>query len=244
MPAMISLRHTEDAVQAGGCRVCRHRHRAAFCDLSEPALRDLEVIASPTSCAKGEFLFHEGDEPRGVYIVCGGPAKLSVGARNGKLLLRIAAPGELLGLSAAISGSPYECSAEMMISGRVSYVRRDDFLRFIRRHGDAGLRVAHQLSRDYFTVHDQMRSIVLSGSVAEKLARLLLNWCEARGEETAQGTRLKLSLTHAEVAQMIGTSRESVTRQFGEFKARGLIRPHGEDWLICDRETLAGLVSY
>jgi CRP/FNR family transcriptional regulator, cyclic AMP receptor protein len=241
---MVTLKYAEEVVRPAKCRVCPSRHQAPFCNFSEGALRDLEAIVNPTFFSKGEFLFFEGDRPRGIYIICGAPAKLSASARSGKLLLRIAEPGELLGLSAAISGDPYESSAEMMDSGQVIHIRREDFLPFIRKHGEAGWQVANQLSRDYFTVHDQMRSIALSGSVAEKLARLLLNWCESRGEETAQGTRLKLSLTHAEVAQMIGASRESVTRQFGEFKARGLIRPQEEDWLICDRETLAGLVSY
>jgi CRP/FNR family transcriptional regulator, cyclic AMP receptor protein len=240
---MVALKCAEEVNASAGCGACSLRHQTPFRDLSAGALRELEAIVSPAFFSKGEFLFFEGDRPRGIYIVCRGPAKLSASARNGKLLLRIAEPGELLGISAAISGSPHESSAEMMASGPASHIRREDFLRFIGRHGDAGLRVAHQLSRDYFTVHAQMRSIALSGSVAEKLARLLLNWCELRGEETARGTRLRLSLTHAEVAQMIGTSRESVTRQFGEFKAKGVIRPHGEDWLICDREALAGLVS-
>jgi CRP/FNR family transcriptional regulator len=219
-------------------------HKMCFlCDLSGEPLHAFDTISLTGFYPRGAKLFVEGQNPRGVYILCSGRAKLSIGSSNGRSLLRIAEQGEMLGLSATLSGSPYENSAEMLESGQVNFIRRDHFLHFLNNWPEASLRVAQLLSHDYVTVHEQMRALVLSDSAAEKLARLLLSWLKKTGSQTEHGVHLKLSLTQVEIAQMIGVSRETVTRLLGELRDKGVIRLKGSSLLIKNKAALEEMVN-
>ncbi len=193
---------------------------------------------------QGTLLFIEGQDPKGVFVLCSGRAKLTISSGNGKSLMRVAEAGEILGLGATISGRPYEVSAEMMDGGQVNFIKRENFLEFLRRDVDVSLRMAQLLSREYFKVHEQVRTLALTESVSEKLAKQLLEWCKSGGRETEQGIQIKISLTHGEIAQMIGTSRETVTRLLGELKSKGIIQLKGSTLYIQNKTGLESLVNY
>jgi CRP/FNR family transcriptional regulator len=131
----------------------------------------------------------------------------------------------------------------MLESGQVNFIRRDHFLNFLNDHAQISLRVAKHLSGVYAAVHEQMCALALSDSVTEKLARLLLSWRQNNGEQTEQPLNLKLSLTHGEIAQMIGASRETVTRLLSELRKQDVIRIKGSNLFIIDRSALERLVS-
>jgi CRP/FNR family transcriptional regulator len=105
-------------------------------------------------------------------------------------------------------------------------------LRFLKEHGDACFRVAEQLSEKYNNACHEVRSLGLSHSAAEKLAKLLLEWSSRKGETGKQEPRLKLALTHEEIAQMIGTSRETVTRLFAQLKKQQIVEAKGSTLFI------------
>src|SRR5271166_6211726 len=225
------------------CLACKMRAEHIFCDLPPTALQAFENIKYATAYPKGAVLFVEGQTPRGIFVLCKGRVKLSICSTDGKtLILKIAEPGEVLGLSATVSGKPYELTAETIDPCQVNFVKRDDFLRFLKEHSDACLRVAEQLSEKYNTACHEIRSLGLSHSAAEKLANLLLEWSVKNGG-ARQPDRLKLPLTHEEIAQMIGTSRETVTRLFADFKKRQLIQLKGSTLVIRNRAALENLVS-
>ena len=225
------------------CLTCKLRADKIFCNLPQATVQALEAIKYTTAYPKGAVLFVEGQAPRGVFILCRGRVKLSICSSDGKtLILKIAEAGEVLGLSASVSGKPYELTAETLDPCQVNFVKREDFLRFLREHNDVCLRVAEQLSEKYNTACHEIRSLGLSHSAAEKLAKLLLEWSMKNGG-ARQPDRMKLTLTHEEIAQMIGTSRETVTRLFAEFKKRQLIQLKGSTLVIRNRSALENLVS-
>lgn len=218
-------------------------NRCFLCDLSGTSWLDFDAISLTGFYPRGAKLFVEGQSPKGVFILCGGRAKLSIGSSNGRSLMRIAERGEILGLSATLSGSPYEESAEMLEPGQVNFIRLDHFLNFLRNHAEASLRAAQHLSHVYAAVHEQMRTLALSDSAAEKLARLLLSWLKETGGRTEQNIHLKLSLTHGEIAQMIGVSRETVTRLLGELRDKRIIQLKGSSLLIKNKAALEEMVN-
>jgi len=225
------------------CLTCKLRADKIFCNLPQPTVQALEAIKYTTAYPKGAVLFVEGQAPRGVFILCRGRVKLSICSSDGKtLILKIAEAGEVLGLSASVSGKPYELTAETLGPCQVNFVKREDFLRFLREHNDVCLRVAEQLSEKYNTACHEIRSLGLSHSAAEKLAKLLLEWSLKNGG-ARQPDRMKLTLTHEEIAQMIGTSRETVTRLFADFKKRQLIQLKGSTLVIRNRGALENLVG-
>ena len=215
-----------------------------FCDLPASALQSFEAIKYATAYPKGAVLFVEGQAPRGIFVLCKGRVKLSICSTDGKtLILKIAETGEVLGLSATVSGKPYELTAETVDPCQINFVKREDFLRFLREHSEACLRVAEQLSEKYNTACREIRSLGLSHSAAEKLARLLLDWSARNGESSKQEPRVKLALTHEEIAQMIGTSRETVTRLFAELKKRQIVQAKGSTLVIRNKAALKSLAD-
>jgi CRP/FNR family transcriptional regulator len=220
------------------CQSCKLKTSSFFCELTAPALKDFDEYRSSTTYPEGALLFLERQEPRGVFVLCAGEVKLSISSSGGKtLILRIARPGEVLGLMATLSGEPYEVTAETIRPCQVAYIRRDDFLRFIAKHPEAYQGVVRQMTSLYQGACSQLRTVGLSASAPEKLARLLLDWSSG-GKETDQGTQVRLPLTHEEIAALIGTTRETVTRTLSEFKSNHLVALHGSNLMISNRSAL------
>jgi len=108
---------------------------------------------------------------------------------------RIAEPGEALGLDAVVTGRPYQLIAETMQPCLLDFVNRDDFLRFLKEHGDACLQAASQIGRYCHDAYDVVRSIGLSHSASGKIAKFLL--ASAVGGRVRNGVvRASLALTH------------------------------------------------
>jgi CRP/FNR family cyclic AMP-dependent transcriptional regulator len=207
-----------------------------------PALaQSLQNATLTNSYPAGAILFAEGEPPRGIFIVRRGRVKLSVCARDGRtLILRLAGPGEAMGVASTIAGRDYEVTAETQEFSEISFLRRSDLLQHMRTHGELALWVTQQISHDYNSTCREIRNLMLSGSASEKLARLLIGWIDPHAPCPC---KMKLGLTHEEMAQMIGTSRETVTRLMAGFKRQRLIEQVGATVVIPDRTALESLIS-
>jgi CRP/FNR family transcriptional regulator, cyclic AMP receptor protein len=223
------------------CITCPVREEHLFCNLSSPALQKLNEIKSTAVYPKSALLFIEGQQPRGVFVLCTGKAKLSTSSTEGKTLItKISEAGDVLGLNAAISNHPYEVTAEMIEPGQANFIPRNALLQFLKEHGEVALRVAEQLSRNYYTAYEEIRTLGLTSSPAEKFAKLLLSWYpEKTQNELAQ---IKLTLTHEEIAEMIGTTRETVSRLFSEFKKKQLLQVKGSTLVLRNKSALESMV--
>ena len=121
-----------------------------------------------------------------------GEVKLSINSSEGKrLILSIAKAGEVLGLSSALSGLPSEMTAEVLYPSRIAIIERDQFIAFMGRHPEVYQVVTQELSLQYKVACEQLRTVALSGSAPEKLARLLLEWSEG-GQKTESGHPVSL----------------------------------------------------
>lgn len=225
------------------CLACPHREDRLFCNLPQAAVQKLAAITSAAAYPKGATLFVEGQLPRGVFILCNGRVKLSTSSADGKtLILRISEKGEVLGLPATVTGKPYELTADVIEPTQANFISRQDFLLFLREHGEAALRVAQQLGETYHSAIAEMRTIGLSHSASEKLARFLLE-ISAEHDQGKGEIRYTLTLTHEEIAQMIGASRETVTRLFADFKKRQLLQVKGSTLIIKDKAALERVIG-
>lgn len=226
------------------CTGCDLRSNKFFCQLPPKTLRDFDEITVGNLYPKGALLFGEGQSPRGVYILCQGRLKLSMTSRVGRsLILGIMEAGEVLGLNAVISNTPYGVTAEVLEPCQAKFVRKEDFLKFIEYDDQVRLNVLEHISRHYSCAYTQLRFLGLSQSVAEKLARLLLEWTSTAGNESVIGKRFTRPLTHEEIARMICTTRESVSRAFGDLVGRRIIKVSGSTLTIRDRVALQALAG-
>lgn len=221
-----------------GCKNCTRRTDGFFCQLTSAALKDFDSIKSTAGYPKGSLLFMEKQNARGVFVLCEGEVKLSISSSEGKtLILRVARAGEILGLMAGMSGTPYEVTAETIRPCQIAFVRQEDFQRFAAKHPEVSQGVARQITMQYRAACEQLHTIGLSVSAQEKLARLLLSW-SASSQQTKEGSRTTLPLTHEEIAEFIGTTRETVTRTISDFKARHLVTIQGSTMMIPNRTAL------
>jgi len=190
-------------------------------------------------------LFVEGQMPRGALVLCSGKVKLSTTSREGKvLILKMAEAGEVLGLSAVISGTCYELTAETAGPCQVNFIEREALMRMVERNGELGLHSAQALSREFQSAYRDIHDLVLARSSAGKLARLLLSWTTGREKENAASEiRIRSSLTHEEMAQMIGSSRETVTRLLSDLKKKEFIRLEGSTLVIRNKTALEALAA-
>ncbi len=225
------------------CQTCKLKKTSFFCQLSPKTVKDLNAIKSTSVYPKGAILFLEKQDSRGIFMLCEGEVKLSIGSSDGKtLILRIAKPGEILGLMSSLSGQPYEVTAETLRPSQIAFVRRDDFVRFVAQHPEASQGIVKQLSSNYLGACEQLRTVGLSTSAPEKLARLLLDW-SAEAEETKLGTQITMRLTHEEIAEFIGSTRETVTRTLSDFRNRRLVTTKGSTLSIPNRAALENFVA-
>ena len=225
------------------CLTCPVRGEHLFCNLSLQAGQRLNEIKSTAVYPKGAMLFIEGQQPRGVFVLCAGKVKLSTTSRDGKTIItKISDSGDVLGLNAVVSNRPYEVTAEMMEPGQANFVPRDSLLHMLKDHPEVAMRVAQQLSRNYYTAYEEIRTLGLAASPSEKFAKLLLAWSSKSAADDGSA-QVKLTLTHEEVAEMIGTTRETVSRLFSEFKKKQLMQLKGATLVIRSRMALEKIVQ-
>jgi CRP/FNR family transcriptional regulator len=223
------------------CMSCKSSRDGFFCRFSPAVLRSVDEASHHSVMPGGALLFVEGQTPRGVFILCSGVVKLSTTSKEGKvLILKQAEAGEVLGLSAAISGTNYEMTAETASPCQLNFIGRQDLMTLLQKQSEVGVHAALWLSREFQGAYRDIHDLVLSRSSSGKLARLLLS-CARRGIQESEELHLRSAMTHEEMAQRIGSSRETVTRLLSDLKKKRLIRLEGATLVIRDRTGLEAL---
>jgi CRP/FNR family cyclic AMP-dependent transcriptional regulator len=224
------------------CGTCTTRH--GFCGMPAASVDSMDHIKFTAMYPKGALLFVEGEQPRGVYVLCSGKVKLTTSSTEGRtLIIRLAEPGEILGSSAVLLKRAHEISAETVEPCQVNFIRTEEFMAWIQNDRDAMMSVARQLSGDYYAAQREIRSFGLAQTTSEKLARLVLDWCDESGEKTDKGIRLKVLLTHEEIGQMIGTTRETITRLLTSLRTRKVLEIKGSTVNVMRPDALEAMVT-
>jgi CRP/FNR family transcriptional regulator len=224
------------------CLSCTLRRICDFCNLPQPVMSQFSTLGHLTLYPANATLMMEGQCPRGVYIACSGRSKLSVEARDGKtIILKIAGDRQILGLSAVVSGGPSLVTVTTIELCQIKFIERDSFLHLIEHNNPAAFACAALLAREVTTAFDDVYELLLARSSTEKLARLLLSWVS--DEPRNWGLRVPTEFTHEEIAQMIGSSRETVTRLLSDMKRKDLIRLESGTLVIPNRIALQAIAS-
>jgi CRP/FNR family cyclic AMP-dependent transcriptional regulator len=216
-----------------------HEKAEFFFGMSASARRDFESLATPVQCFSAKLLIVEEQKPCNILFLLEGEVNISMTSLNGKqFLLGVARAGEILGLASAISGDPSEIRAVARHPCKIAFLRREDFLDFLLRYPPASRYIALELSLHCRRISERLRILGLTTSVRARLASLLLEWCR-EGRHTEQRTHIPFFLTHGEIADCIGSSRESITRTLTDFKNQDLVRVQGSTLIVPNRPALA-----
>jgi len=209
-----------------------------FRSISADAVGELASRASFSSCSPGTILFLQGQSAEEIFILLRGRVKQFVHSSEDKrLTFHIAKPGEILGLTSAVRGDPHRISAEASHLCELVSIRTTDFLPLLTTRSEIGRAVAHELVRCYEQACARLYTVGGTTSNTARLARLLLEWAQD-GRETESGTQIHIALRHAEIAECIGTCRETITRILRRFQQRRILTVRGSFVTIIDRAAL------
>ena len=226
------------------CSGCQWRSDSFFCQFDPTTLTAFDSISFANIYPAGSVIYAENEAPRGLFVLCSGQVKLSISSGSGKTLItRMVSAGEALGLTSVISGKPYRATAETVTPAQLKFVKREDFKRFMDEHREVSFNIARQLIEECESDATQIRSLGLANSAAERLANLLLNWCEESGSPSASGMRFPVLMTHEEISQLIGTSRETVTRLLKNFREKKILTVRRSSMTLHKRDALEELLD-
>lgn len=210
-----------------------------FKGLSVEAIDDFESLAVYFCCPPATVLIREDQDPLSVIFVFDGEVNLRISSYAGRrFILGIAGPGEVLGLTAAISGIPSRIEAEARRLCSLAALKRQDLLDFLMRHPTASQNAMRELSLQHTRTCERLRIVGLPSSAPGRLAQLLLEWCTG-GRQTRNGTQIRFLLSHGEIGECIGASRETVTRTLTDFRQHNLVELNGSILTVPSQSALA-----
>ncbi|MDE1178744.1 MAG: Crp/Fnr family transcriptional regulator [Edaphobacter sp.] len=226
------------------CMTCAVKGEDCFCSLPREALADLQTIGGFQRFEAGDRVLNEGFKADRVYVICHGRIKLTASSPEGRLLIvRIAGPGDVLGLSAVLKGTTHKVTAEALEPCEVKAIARTQFLNLMDRYRDVSRNTAMTMALEYEGAILSARRLALSGSAPSKLANVLLDWAKMDGPINGQPMSFRMPLTHEELGSMAALSRETVTRALTKFRKEGLLTQDGETMTLTRPAELERLYS-
>jgi CRP-like cAMP-binding protein len=188
-----------------------------------------------------EVVYLPGDPGNSMFIVNGGRIKISKVTRDGKALtLNYVGPSEVFGETCLIEGGPREEMAEAMENSMITELERNDVEKLLQAHAPLGFQLTRILAQRRRELENKLETLVFR-DVTSKLAELLLSLAEEYGVEDSRGTMVALKITHQELANLIGSTRETVSLTLSQFKRKRLICTEGRKVIISDAESLRAL---
>ena len=188
---------------------------------------------------RGKVLFAEGEAARGVFILRTGRATVSISSSEGRVvILQIARPGDVLGLNSALRNESYNTTVQTIESTRTHFISREQLVEVIKENQPVAYAISQILSREIAELTERARSLLLPQTVIAKLARLLLEWCEESRAKGSSPLQIARTFTHEDLARMICSSRETVTRLLAGLNRRRILRMTPDSFLIVDHAAL------
>ncbi|MDA0737372.1 MAG: Crp/Fnr family transcriptional regulator [Nitrospirae bacterium] len=210
-----------------------------FAGLSFKEMRHLQRITRMETFEKGALVYLPGDLSDTVYLLKKGRVKISRVNEDGReALLTILEPGEIFGEVEAFSGDRRETLVQVLEKAMVCEIQRADFDQYLHRYPHVGGRVIKLMGVRLRTIESRVGELVFKSAPA-RLATILLNLSETMGEPREHGIRLQARLTHQNLANLIGTSRETVSIMLNQFSKRGLVIQDHRHIIILDKDQLA-----
>lgn len=206
-----------------------------FSGLDEEALNNLSQHMVVRTIPKNVILINEGDQSDAMYVVLEGRVKAFLRDEFGKeVILNFQGPGEYFGEMALLDGQTRSASVITMEQSKFSVISRDDFLKFLGENPEIALRLIRDLTERTRELTDNVKSLALM-DVYGRVARTLLNMAEPTEEGEEGKLVVKQKLTQQDIANLVGASREMVTRILRDLNTGGYIDVKGKVITINNR---------
>lgn len=206
-------------------------------------LAALEALGRRERFARNDFVFSAGGPGRNVYFLRSGRVKIYQPSASGReVILWFCLPGEIFGLAEVARGGGRSVSALACEACEVLCVAQDQFRSFVEARPRIGL-LSMQVLSSRLRVLGEMHANLVSDDVDTRIAKLILRLAARHGVRQGSELRLTLPLTHQEIADMVGTTRQTVTSSLGNLRRRGVLAIDSHRLVIESEELLASLTA-
>ena len=214
-----------------------------FDGISPSDMQEMEKITRMEEVKKRQPLYLTGDPSRNVYLLKRGHVKIANTAPSGKeVTFDILEPGEVFGELDAMEDAPRSTSAEALDDALICVIPRKDFDQYLAMHPNVTIKLTKLIGLRIKKIQSRVEDLVFR-DVPARLAHLLSELGKTEGVADKQGIRLKVKLTHQEMANLIGCSRETVSTTIGQFRDDGLIQMDGRTITIVNEKGLSKLLG-
>lgn len=209
-----------------------------FSSLEEKQVRDIADISIEKFFLKNEVIFHEGDPGSSLFIVKSGVIKISLIDPNGKeAILQMLYETDFFGEMSLLDGQFRSATVSAVEDSKALMISQKDFTEFIQQHPDVIFSIVAGLNRRLRKANDKIASLTFF-DVYGKVAKTLLDLIKEKGDQAGEQVILELPFSRQELANMAGTSRESLTRILYEFQVRGCLKLEGRKITILNEAIL------
>jgi CRP-like cAMP-binding protein len=226
------------------CTVCGSEAKSVFCALAGGHLERLDREKSVRTYERGEAVFYAGNPPLAVYCVYSGRIKLyKTGRRGEEQVIRLLGAGEMTGYRALLANEPYAATAEAIERTVVCTISRQTLLTLVRESPDLALALLARMAQELRRSEDSMVSRT-EDSVRIRAARLLLMLSGDQDRGLTSPAQISVPLRRAEMAQMIGTTPETLSRTLHGFASRGWLALSRVDIVVLDFAALRRIAQH
>lgn len=212
-----------------------------FSNLGKEDMDHLDQVTRMEDVRRRQPIYLPGDNPDSVYLLKAGRVKISRISKEGKeLTLGILEPGEVFGELEVLDGSLRDTVAEALEDASICVIRREDFEEVLKKNPDLTIRLTKLIGFRLKKIESRIEDLVFR-DVPVRLVRLLLSLSEEFGKQEAEGVRLGLRITHQEIANLIGSTRETVSATLNDFKRQGLIQLDHRSITLLDQVRLSSI---
>lgn len=206
----------------GHCMDCSLRGSSRLCDVPDEVLREISAEKRQVSYPAGSILYREGESCGRAFVICRGEVRLTRTSADGsRTILKIAKSGELLGVGEALGSTEYVASAEVIEDSSIACLGREQLIGLMARHAIAGTRISEFLSSECVNGFVDVCLLRQTSCASVKLGQFMLRWVETR--RSGRDQWIEIPYTHSDIAQMLGASRETVTRLLGSLRKRHVL---------------------
>jgi len=207
-----------------------------FRQVSEPDLLALAQLAREHHHPKGAVIVLHGDAGEALFLIRSGQVKVTVASEDGReVILSVLGPGSFFGEMALVDDEPRSAHVIAMEDTTILQLRREDFRNRLKAAPELGIALLRELSRRLRRADDTIASLMLL-DVNGRIAHLLLELAREEGGEG--GSRITRRLTHASIGQMVGASRETVSRTMRNLVLRNVIAVTRREIVLLDPSAL------
>ena len=211
-----------------------------FSDLSDEDLSDIEKIVKIKRFGKNEIILYQFDPGDSLYIISRGKVKVVLFSKDGKeVLLSNLGPGEFFGEMSLLDGLPRSASVVALEDSEVLVLNRKDFLELIRNLPEIALRILTEMSKRLRSADQKIGSLILM-DVYGRVARVLVELAEKEGKRVNDDIVIETKLRQQDIANMVGASRETVSRVLKDFVQNGFITIDGKKIIIHNADLAIG----